>query len=154
MINPLIISRLIEADYDVFIPINGNRAFVFTDKNCQLVKCIALNASKDGEGTPFVKIDGINNYIACCDKETRTVWLIPSDCYKAKKNLRLGINYEEYIIPEPKSLSYLEQKKLRKSLGSELLEKAKEVAERLCQNVDMTDDLSQTSPTDIIFKEK
>ena len=144
MINPLIISRLIEAGYMVFIPIDGERTFVIEEKQAfdcsELKKCIALNASRDGKNNPFIKIEGINSTIACVDKTTRTVWLLPSVCERPGKILRLGKNYERYIVPEPTSLSYQEQKEMRKIVSFDLHEKAIEAVNRMHEQKGMNDD--------------
>ena len=137
MINPLIISRLIEADFTVFLPIDGEKSFVIISKDTgMLIECIALNAAKDAENAPFIKVEGITTAIACVDKTTRTVWFLPRDCYKPSKILRLGKNYEEFIIPEPNSLSYQEQKAMRKKTNPSLLLRAKEIAERMHKGIE------------------
>ena len=141
MINPLIISRLIEAGYMVFIPIDGERVFVLAENEAsELKKCVALNASRDGTNNPFVKIEGINSTIACVDKTTRTVWLLPSVCERPSKILRLGRNYERYIVPEPTSLSYQEQKEMRKIVSFDLHEKAIETVKKMCEQKGEEDD--------------
>ena len=140
MINSFIISRLIEADYEIYLPIDGDKTFIIINKETrELERCIALNASKDGESSPFIKVDKINSIIACVDKQTRTVWLLPFGCYRPAKILRLGKNYERYIIPEPNSLSYQEQKQMRKSVSFNLLQKAKDAVERMHKGVNLDD---------------
>lgn len=132
MINPLIISRLLEDNISIFLPIDGEKTFVVADKKTsELKRCVALNASRDGDGTPFIKVDKINLAIACVDKTTRTVWFLPANCYRPNKVLRLGKNYERYIIPEPNSLSYREQKEMRRDCVPSLIEIARKAGERM-----------------------
>lgn len=131
MINPLIISRLIEAGMEVFLPVDGGKEFVVREKDGRIKICVGLNAAKDGTNNSLVKIKGIASSIAVCDKVTRTVWFLPEDCDRPRDILRLGVHYEEFIIPEPNSLCYLEQKEKRKGTSLELLKRAQDIGERL-----------------------
>jgi hypothetical protein len=72
----------------------------------------------------------VKTAIACCDRVTRTVWLLPIEALE-KKVIRLGKNYDRYIIPEPTSKAYLEQKEIRRQKHQSIVDQAKAAVEKV-----------------------
>lgn len=131
MTNPLIISRLIEAGYSVFLPIDGgNTVIVKHQTEAFFTECLTINVSQDQENSPILRCPPVPMLVAVCDVVTKTVWIIPAELVKDRKILRLGKQYEEYVIPEPTSSCYLEQKALRSERMEALKNRAKEIADK------------------------
>jgi len=134
MTNPLIISRLIEIAYDVFLPISSDNVIIVRSPlSDELEKCFTTTASQDKAKSPVLRCPPTPMLTAVVDAPTRTVWLIPSKYTEGKQVLRLGIHYEEFIIPEPTSRSYLEQKEIRAERLGALKSKAYETAMKIAK---------------------
>ena len=135
MTNPLIISRLIEAGYQVFMPIDGDNQIVVgkakAENQAFLQLCYTSNASQDSDKAPILRCKPDAVLSAVCDAATRTVWIIPSKMTIGKKVIRLGKLCEEFIIPEPLSRSFLEQKEIRQERFYALKERAYNVGKDL-----------------------
>ena len=67
---------------------------------------------------------------AVCDVTTKTVWIIPKDMIEGKQTIRLGQQYEEFVVPEPLSRSFQEQKGIRCERLRMLKEQAMKVANK------------------------
>ena len=113
MTNPLIISRLIEGGYIIYLPVNGSDVIVVRRGGGSFQECFCTNASQDKDHSPILRCPVEPMLTAVCDVITGTVWVIPMEEVDGKKNLRLGGLYEDYVVPEPLSRSYKEQKEIR-----------------------------------------
>lgn len=132
---PLIISRLIERGYKIYLPLHKSHSIVVqspTGINQAFLLCELQNASLDLDRAPIARAlrDEKADMLGVVDGITRTVWLIPCDAIEGRKAIRLGQRYEEYVIPEPSSLSYKEQREKRKMVLSHLKETARELGEK------------------------
>ena len=125
--NPLIISRLIEAGKTLYIPIGGENIIIIQTLDGP-VPCHTTNVSQDQSNSPILRTPPVPMMTAACDALTKTVWLIPINAMEGKKICRLGKRYEEYIIPEPISKCYQEQKNARHYRLEELKKRAEQVA--------------------------
>ena len=129
MTNPLIISRLIEVGYDIYLPLTGDNVIIVKAPiSDELEKCLTTTASQDKTKSPILRCPPEPMLTAVVDTPTRTVWIIPSRYTEGKQVLRLGHHYEEFIIPEPTSRSYIEQKELRAERMGNLKSRAYEHA--------------------------
>ena len=130
--NPLIISRLIESGVEVFLQIGGEER-ILIKKNNALSGVIACVVAQDENHSPIArvqKMDGEIGFLAACDPVTRSVWLIPVSEVESMQTLRLGKKYDDYIIPEPLSMGWKEQRDQRVAAMSEIKERAKEAMRR------------------------
>ena len=138
MTNPLIISRLIETGYRVFLPVDCDHQIVVgkagSEGQAFLQLCNTSNASQDSDKSPIMRCSEDAILSAVCDAATRTVWIIPASVTNGKTTVRLGKLCEEFIIPEPLSRSYLEQKELRQERFYALKERAFNVGKELSKN--------------------
>lgn len=130
MINPLIISRLIEAELRVYLPVDGGSDLVVTNGST-LDMCYCGVVSQDKTHSPILKCPADAMLTAACDPVTRTVWLIPKDFVEGKKSLRLGKDMEEFIVPEPKSPSFKEAQRIRRERLEALDEDVRRGIERM-----------------------
>jgi len=136
MIHPLIISRLIEENLEVFYPLSGKSELLVRSSNGEISRVIAVNACQDREGTPFLKNPfdkdrDLDDLVAVCERVTRTVWVIPSSLLEERTMIRLGKKYDDYIIPEPQSIAYQEQKRMRTGMMDLLKDEAREKAREM-----------------------
>ena len=136
MINPLIISRLIEAGYGVYLPVDGGSDLVGVPPvdhggvdDYQIIHCACVSQDKDH--SPILKCPAVAMITAACDVVTRTVWIIPKGCVEERKSLRLGKDMEEFIVPEPKSPSFKEAQKIRRERLETLEEDVRKGIERM-----------------------
>jgi len=136
----LIISRLIDSGYRVYIPLHKSHSIIIQKGlkesrdpfSLPLLLCELQNASTDSDRAPIARRprDEEIDLLGVVDGITRTVWIIPREAFEGIRALRLGERYEEFIIPEPQSLSYKEQKKERKDVLQRLKDRAREVGEK------------------------
>jgi len=90
-----------------------------------------MNASQDNDKTPLIRTpENKVDLVACADQVSRTVWLIPFGALENRKVIRLGSRYEEYVVPEPTSKTFQEQKLARTNALRELKERARAIAQR------------------------
>lgn len=129
---PLIISRLIEKGCRIYIPLHKSFSIIIKDPNGELKTCELQNASQDTDRAPVARElrESTADLLGVADPLTKTVWIIPKEAFEGRRSVRLGRRYEEYIIPEPLSLSYQEQKEKRKEILSTLKETARALGER------------------------
>ena len=126
---------MIEAGYNLFLPLDNRSELVMECPNGQLLRCFLQNASIDKNRSPIARIPeeafdrGL--FLAIYDKPTNSVWLIPPDQLESRQILRLGRKYEEFILPEPIGLSYKEQRDMRSARSSGLKEAAQEAADKM-----------------------
>ena len=124
----LIISRLIEKGFKVYIPLHRSHIIVVQGIDGALKRCELQNASIDKDRAPIARgFKESAELLGVVDGVTQTVWLIPADHIEGRQALRLGKRYEEYIIPEPQSLSYQEQKEKRAGILDELKNAARDL---------------------------
>lgn len=136
MINPIIISRLIEAGYGVYLPVDGDSRIVVTlpiedgsIDDYQIIWC--TTASQDKDHSPIVKCPLRAMITAVVDVVVGCVWVIPADLVEGRKNLRLGRDMEEFIIPQPISPSFREAQEKRKRRLKALEEDTRKAIERI-----------------------
>lgn len=127
--NPLCISRLIESGYCVALPIGDDNTIIIARPGGQWIDCLCQNASQDSDSSPIFRVPLPVQLCAVCDRVTRTVWLLPPSIMEDRTILRLGNRYEEYILPEPLSLSSSEQKEERTEKMKALKDEARRTAE-------------------------
>lgn len=134
----IIISRLIEAGYRVHIPLHRTHVIIVQTPSGDLKTCELQNASQDQDRAPIARglKDSRVDLLGVVDGLTKTVWVIPKDAFEGRHSLRLGERYEEYIIPEPFSLSYKDQKKKRKETLGMLKDAAREMGEKFDEQKD------------------
>ena len=128
--HPLVISRLIEAEYHVFIDTAGSNQILIVNKEGNIFKCEGLTASVSKEYNPIIRCPrpGIN-YIVAADAITKNVWLLPASLFESQTGIRLGKKYDDFLIPEPRSKEYQERKQIRDEYLQSLKDAAKQVAE-------------------------
>lgn len=132
MINPLIISRLIEAGYTVYLPIDGAAAVVVREpRGDALCECYCVNVSQDQDHSPILKCPADPMIVAAADVTTGTVWIVPVDYVAERKTLRMGRDMEEFIVPQPKSPSFKEAQEMRKRRLKALEEDVRKSIERI-----------------------
>ena len=131
MINPIIISRLIEGGYTVFLPLDGAAALVVRKKGGELQECFCTSVTQDKDHSPILRCPVEPMLTAVCDVVTGTVWIVPADYVTARKNLRLGKDMEEFICPEPASPSYKEAQEVRKRRLQALEDDVRKSIERI-----------------------
>jgi len=133
MTSPIIISRLIEANYQVYLPISGESLIVLKCPQGALLLCETQNASDSKEGSPVARCpdDAFERsiWLAVFDKVTGSVWLLAPELMEARKNLRLGKKYEDCILPEPLAIGWKEQRDIRANREDELKLRAREAME-------------------------
>lgn len=131
--NQIIISRLIEAGYDVYLPLNAEDILVISEQGI-LKKVFCCNAFADADASPILKSNDKASdcsYLSAIDKATSTVWLIPIELLESRTMIRLGKKYEDYVIPAPLGLTFDEQRRIRQDASSTLTDLAREIAEKL-----------------------
>ena len=131
--NPIILARLIDNYNDIFASLDGS-GLMIAEVGGSIRRILCMNACEDKDRAPILRnVPTIENVdeIATFDKATKTVWLIPSELLEARTIIRLGKKYEDFIIPEPTSLTFEEQKRKRKDLLSTLLTQARNVGEKI-----------------------
>lgn len=131
-VHSLIISRLIESGYQVFIPLGGDSSELLLitseGKNTIIKKCKARTASIDEGNSSVLKIsDGAFDILAAFDPISMNVWAIPRDILENRKAIRLGKRYDDYLIPEPVSEAYRDRKKVRRGFLDDLKEQARDI---------------------------
>ena len=131
--NPLCISRLIESGASVWIPADSSD-IVIIDRGIGLEKCLCQNASVDEDHAPILRCPDKPILVAVADRSTKTVWLMPSDLMTDRTILRLGKRCDEYILPEPLSLSSEEQRAFKKEKMSLLREAAIDAARKAAEH--------------------
>ena len=90
-----------------------------------------MNASQDNDKTPLIRTpENKVDLVACADQVSRTVWLIPFGALESRKVIRLGPRYEEYVVPEPTSKTFQQQKLARIDALKALKERARAIAQR------------------------
>ena len=137
MINPLIISRLIEAGHTVYLPVDGSSIILMRLPECSAsIEVFCTNASQDKDHSPILRCPTEAMMTAVVDVPTRCVWLVPASLVEGRKNLRLGEEMEEFIIPEPLSPSFREAQELRRRRLEELEEDVKKSIERMKGDVE------------------
>lgn len=130
----LAISRLIEYGLRVYIPLQRTlNTIIVETEDSRLHRCKCVFSTADKSKNPIVKLYDPDDrekpdMVAVIDKLTKTVWLFPASIIKDKQSVRLGKPYEQFIIPEPTSLDYQQQKEIRQRRHIELREKAKLLA--------------------------
>jgi hypothetical protein len=135
LIHPIIISRLLEAEIAVWVPLDETNEIYIQRSPDLLVCCVAIKATNDGDNNPLIKVNGTEKTVAAFDPRTRNVWLLPDGHCINKTNIRLGGSHEKYLLPEPKSLSYLEQKAKRSNRLKNLKAQASDmIEEKLKEN--------------------
>lgn len=126
----LIISRLIEAGYQVFIPIGEGSELIVRDSSGELRRCEARNASIDGENSPVLRVSGRGfDLIAAFDPGSLSVWVIPKEELEDRMAIRLGKKWDDWLVPEPRSREYQERRDARRGFLESLREKARGVGE-------------------------
>ena len=142
---PLILSRLIESNYQIYFPLfKSNIILVQRLGLTKIERCAVMNASQDKDNTPLIKLNRISDdkvdLICVCDPISRTVWSIPISSLENRKVIRLGSRYEEYVIPEPMSKTFQEQKAAR----IEKLKRLREEAQGIANNQNIKNSSSTT----------
>ena len=124
----LIISRLIEAGYQIFLPIGGGSELIVRDLSGELRRCDTRNASIDGENSPVLRVSGRGfDLIAAFDPGSSSVWVIPKEELEDRMAIRLGKKWDDWLIPEPRSREYRERRDARRGFLKSLKEKARGV---------------------------
>ena len=126
----LIISRLIESGIEIFLPLSNSEIFLIKTNHllniilpCKSV--IASSGGSDQTNSPVARVNRCKITLAVLDEFSRTVWLLPESFCSDQVNLRMGEKLEEFILPEPSSLSFLEQKEKRSGRLNDLQEQAR-----------------------------
>ena len=132
MINPLIVSRLIEAGYTVYLPVDGAAALVVRKHaENEFHECLCTNVSQDLHHSPILKCPSDSMIVAVCDVVTGTVWIVPREYVEDRKSLRMGKSMEEFIVPEPSSPSFKEAQEMRKRRLEAVEEDVRKSIERM-----------------------
>lgn len=133
--NPLIISRLIESGYQVYLPIGGSSSeLIVKNQEGILRTCRAQTASVDGDNSPILKVSGKADITAVVDVRTRNVWIIPTAEIEESTAIRLGKKWDDCLIPEPTSIEFKDRKKMRSGYLEELRKKAMNMGKKGEQN--------------------
>lgn len=126
--HPIIISRLIESGYQVFLPIDGGSELLIRSSDGIIQTCRAQTASIDVNRSSVLKTSEGFDVIAAFDPATRNVWVIPREVLEDRVAIRLGRKYDDYLIPEPRSKEWKERRRARGEYFDALRERAGEVA--------------------------
>jgi len=127
----LIISRLIESGYQVFIPVSGGSEILLRSLDGRIQRCRARTASIDANGSSVLRISEGFDLIAVYDPVTKNVWGIPSEVLKGLTAIRLGKKWDDYLIPEPRSIEYKNRKASREEYLEALRDQARKKGEQL-----------------------
>ena len=121
----LIISRLIEAGYQVFLSVGNGSELIVRDPSGELRRCEARNASIDGENSPVLRVSGRGfDLIAAFDPGSSSVWVIPKEELEDRMAIRLGKKWDDWLIPAPISKEYQERRDARRGYLDALKKKA------------------------------
>lgn len=125
--NPIIISRLIESGYQVFLPVDGGSELLIRGLDQKVLTCRAQTASANSEFNSVFKIIKGFDMLAGYDPVTKNVWVIPSEILDGLTAIRLGKKYEDYLVPEPTSIEYKDRREKRQAYLDSLKQKASEI---------------------------
>ena len=127
MPHQLIISRLLASKIEIFLPLSDSSIFyIKKDRFLDLLlPCKSLLSASDREHTPIARVNRTKISLAILDQFTETVRLLPEGFCSTQVNLRLGEKLEEFILPEPSSKSFQEQREERTGRLSKLKAQAK-----------------------------
>lgn len=128
--HPIIVSRLIESNYQVFIPVGGGSELLLKDSSGNIKTCKARIASTDTNHSSVLKSVRGFDVIAVYDPVTQNVWVIPSDVLEDLTAIRLGKKYDDYLVPEPRSVEFKERKKDQSRYLDQLKERAVQEAQK------------------------
>ena len=130
----LIVSRLIESGYQVFISVgmNADTLLVISPEG-NIQKCRARTASIDKGNSSVLKISEREmsvDIVAAFDPVSRNVWVIPSIELSGMTAIRLGKKWDDYLAPEPVSIEFKERKASRDAYLEGLMDRARGVADK------------------------
>lgn len=99
----LTISKLLQSNWGVFVPVSGGRIFIVyrPDVGCKF--CVALSASSSPNRAsvgrvPTSGLESFVDYIAYGDTVSERAWLIPAQDISSFQAVRLGKRYDCYEL--------------------------------------------------------
>ena len=131
MFHPLVISRLVESGFSIYLPLDGSNELYIRSKAISSLdpptRCKITIATASKDSNPIARVHNDKAQIAVLDLVTETVWLFPPGYCEDRINIRLGKETEQFVLPEPSSLSFIEQKEKRTSRLTSLKAQAKKM---------------------------
>ena len=128
----LIISKLLNCNYAIFIPVNSEPEELVINLKGELKFCLCRPTRDTGRGPNLIfskSIDAENyDYIIAVEKETKRCWLIPvADLDFTKKSMMLSSFAQGYsLVPQETIISRVIKKKKEKEVKKVIKRKVAE----------------------------